>query len=127
MTAAEQDLTLFFKLYLLARKQNYVNYMADTRVLARWFDFSQHKTIKYYDKETSIICANCFNILAKIYGGAITLQCNRCHGQSNMAYEIQQLHFITGLPWALCIYLLVRAVEDIYKCNNTDVMQKLLF
>jgi hypothetical protein len=48
----EQEAVLFFKLYLLRRKDNYINYLEDAGILAEWFKFEQFDRYK----ETAVIC-----------------------------------------------------------------------
>lgn len=124
MTEIEQELVLFFKLYLLAHKNNYINYMENARVLAQWFDFSKAKAIEI--GPCSIYCGSCYNYLGETKGGAITMSCNVCQDGHNWAYEISKLAEITGLQWYLCIYLLCRAIEALYKENNVIVFQSVL-
>jgi LSD1 subclass zinc finger protein len=112
-----QSIVLFFKLYLLRRHGNYVNYMRDARLLAEWFNFD--RTLPLLSCiDASILCGSCFTILGYTRGGAITFSCSNCQTHSNLAYEISQLATITGLKWEICTYALIKAVQQLYESNN---------
>lgn len=121
MSAIEQELVLFFKLYLLARHDNYVNYMENAEKLASWFSFEV--AINIILDNAPIYCGSCFEEKGSCFGGTFTISCKSCNNKTNMAYEIQQLAQITKTNWNTCIYLMCRAVEDIYKCNNVKAFQ----
>jgi len=116
MTEIEQELVLFFKLYFLAHTQNYINYMAQTKILAKWFDFSNAALIPI--DQAPVYCGHCLNEVGRTIGGGFSLTCSTCKRGTNLAYEIGRLAEITGINWYLCMYLMVRAIEDIYKTNN---------
>jgi len=124
MNKQEQDLILFFKLYLLARKWCYVDYMANARLLATWFNWADAPLVII--DNAPIYCGSCFEEKGRTFGGTFSISCIHCSHDSNMAYEIQQICRITGINWNLCIYLMVSAIEDIYKCNNVKAFQNLL-
>lgn len=124
MSETEQDLILFFKLYLLSRRSSYINYMAQAKTLIKWFDWKDYRTIEI--REAPIYCGSCFKEVGKIYGGNFTIHCSHCSGSHNIAYEIQQLARHTEMNWDYCIYLMCKAIEDIYKSNNVRVFQNLI-
>ncbi len=126
MTELEQELVLFFKLYLLAHKANYINYMEQTIDLAKWFDFTQYKKIDITQRQP-IFCGNCYNLLGNVRGGAITCSCDTCKTTHNMGYELNQLSIITGIDWYYCMYLLSAAVADIYKSNSVQPFRNLIY
>lgn len=122
MSIVEQELILFFKLYILRHKLNYINYMEDTHILARWFDWTNAALIDHR-QDAYIVCSSCLTNLGSCVGGTITFSCPHCQQPGNMAYEIQQICNITKINWYLCIYLFCKAVEDIYGCNNQLALQ----
>lgn len=124
-TSLEQDITLFFKLYLLRRQANYVDYMADARTLFLWFNAAQHRSCDI-SNTAFIICGHCFNKVGNIPGGSIAIQCSKCHGETTISYEIAKLSEITGMSWDYVIYFLCKAIEDIYRSNNTIAFQNIL-
>jgi len=124
MTEAEQDLILFFKLYLLARRNMYIDYMRNAKILMRWFNFNVAGQILI--DQAPVYCGHCFNEVGRTIGGGFSMSCSTCKQGNNMAYEIQQLSMHTGLNWYLCIYLMVRAVEEIYKCNNVHSFKSVI-
>lgn len=125
MSEIEQDLILFFKLYLLRRSKNYINYFADARILAKWFDFEMAHKIEL--AIAPIYCNTCFSRTGECYGGTFTYSCGYCHGGgSNVAYELQELSRHCNISWELCIYLFVRAIEDIYKSGNANSFHRVI-
>lgn len=123
----EQEMVLFFKLYFLAHTQNYINYMEQAKKLAKWFDFSGWKNIDPY-QENAIYCGSCFLKLATgVRRGAFAICCADCRVSSNMHYEASRLMDITGIKhWDTVIYLMIKAVEDIYRCNNSDAIYQII-
>ena len=116
-----QENILFFKLYLLAHKSLYIDYMRGAKILARLFNFQS--VVLLPTIPASILCGACYSILGKTRGGAITFTCSNCQGSSNLGYELMRLCEITKLDYHICTYCLIKAVEDIYKCNNVAVFK----
>jgi len=125
MNTIEQDLILFFKLYFLAHKANYIDYMQGAKVLSKWFDFTNAQLIEL--DNAPVYCGNCFNVVGNTIGGGFILSCANCRKSHNLAYEIQELCHITGLNWYLCTYLMIRAIEDMCKSNNVSVFKNILY
>lgn len=96
--------------------------MANARILVKWFDIRK----EFIDvTETAIICGNCFTVHHHCHGGSILHTCNHCDYQSNWGYELNRLSDLTGLSFHTCMYLLCRAVEDIYKYGSIEQLKNL--
>lgn len=117
-----EEYKLFFKLYLLARRDNYINYMQQTRELARWFDFKDWREVDTM-APCPTICGNCFNIYPSQMGGGILINCHKCFNETNLMYELNQLSDITHTNNRFCSYFLCLAVESIYESRDTKCFQ----
>lgn len=96
--------------------------MAQAQKLVHWFDWKK----EFIDVEESIIlCGNCFNVHGKLHGGGILHTCCRCYSNSNWGYEMDKLSQLTRLPFHICIYLMCKAVEDIYKYGKIEQLRNI--